>query len=404
MRRPKITALLLCLALALSMLAGCGKNAPSNNAANNVPAGPAISEEEMAKLDDIAKAGAEAIAADRINEGTYPIKVVSGSQQFKIKDSKLVAVAGVLQLVLNVEGDTYSKIFAGSAADAASASSAIDGEKNSDGTTTFRIPVKSLNDVVKFAAYADEYGKWFDRTLLADASSLDTAAVKPIDTADADGDKDDPKPDDTPKKDDEPKKDDTPKKDDEPKKDDTPKKDDEPKKDDTPKDDPKPDDTPKDDPKPDDTPKEDPKPDDTPKDDPPKDDPTPDDPPKDDPTPDDPKPDDPPQEDPKPDDTLADGDYSVKVNFGGGTGKARILSPATLHVKGGKLSVTIKWSSSNYDYMKVGGVKYLPDSISGGSVFTFPIPGLGQTFTVIGDTTAMSTPHEIEYQVSFELQ
>ena len=77
MRRPKITALLLCLALALSMLAGCGKNAPSNNAANNVPAGPAISEEEMAKLDDIAKAGAEAIAADRINEGTYPIKVVS---------------------------------------------------------------------------------------------------------------------------------------------------------------------------------------------------------------------------------------------------------------------------------------------------------------------------------------
>ena len=437
----KAVALLLCLVMVLSVFAGCGKSTPANNASNNevpandVPAnnssdaGPAVSEEEMTKLIDIAKAGAEAIGSDRVNEGTYPIKVASGSEQFKIKDSKLVSVAGVLQLVLNVEGDTYSKIFAGSAADAASAGSVIDGEKNADGTTTFRIPVKSLNEVIKFAAYADEYGKWFDRTLLADASSLDSAAIKPIETADGDDKKDEKKDDskkDDSKKDDTPKQDDTPK--DDPKPDDTPKEDpqpddtpaDDPKPDDTPQDDPKQDDAPKDDTKPDDTPQEDPKPDDTPKDDSkpddtPKDDPQPDDTPGEDPKPDeppadDPEPDDPPQEDPQPDDPpaeepddgLADGDYSVGLTFSGGTGKARILSPATLHVSGGKMTATVKWSSSNYDYMLVGGVKYLPISTAGGSTFVIPISALDTNITVIGDTTAMSVPHEVEYTIRLD--
>ena len=397
----KAVALLLCLVMVLSVFAGCGKSTPANNASNNeapaneVPAnnssdaGPAVSEEEMTKLIDIAKAGAEVIGSDRVNEGSYPIKVASGSEQFKIKDSKLVAVASVLQLVLNVEGDTYSKIFAGSAADAASAGSVIDGEKNADGTTTFRIPVKSLNEVVKFAAYADEYGKWFDRTLLADASSLDSAAIKPVETADGDDKKDDSKKDDS-KKDDS-KKDDS-KKDDTPKPDDTPK--DDPKPDDTPKDDPKPDDTPKDDPKPDDPPADDPKPDDPPADDPKPDDPPADDPKPDDPPADDPKPDDPPAE--EPDDKLADGDYSVALTRTGGTGKAKILSPATLHVSGGKMTATVKWSSSNYDYMKVGGVKYLPISTAGGSTFVIPISALDTNIT------AMSVPHEIEYVIRLD--
>ena len=434
MRPVKLLAVLLCLAMALSLFAGCGNNTPANNASNNVvpenntandvpannsadtePAAPAISEEEMVKLIDIAVSGAEVIAADRVNEGTYDIKVTSGSEQFKIKDSKLVSVAGVLQLVLNVEGDTYSKIFAGSAADAASAGSVIDGEKNADGTTTFRIPVKSLNEVVKFAAYADEYGKWFDRTLLADASSLDSAAIKPIETADGDDKKDDSKKDDSKKDDskkDDSKKDDSKKDDskkDDSKKDDTPKDDTKP--DDTPKDDTKPDDTPKDDTKPDDTPKDDTKPDDTPKDDtkpddPPKDDTKPDDPPKDDTEPDDPpqddtKPDDPPVE--EPDDKLADGDYQVKVTKGGGTGKATVLSPATLHVKDGVMTATIKWSSSNFDYMIVNGKKILPSSTAGGSVFTIPVSALGVAIPVKADTTAMSQPHEIDYTLTFEL-
>ena len=100
----------------------------------------------------------------------------------------------------------------------------------------------------------------------------------------------------------------------------------------------------------------------------------------------------------------SDGDYTVDVKFEGGSGKATILSPATLHVKDGKMTATVKWSSENYDYMKVGDTKIEPDSITGGSVFTIPVSQLGAPFKVIGDTVAMSTPHEIEYTITLTLQ
>ena len=68
------------------------------------------------------------------------------------------------------------------------------------------------------------------------------------------------------------------------------------------------------------------------------------------------------------------------------------------------MTVTVTWSSKNYDYMKVGGTKYLNQNNGGNSTFTFPISALDKTITVIGDTTAMSEPHEIEYTVRFSLQ
>ena len=102
--------------------------------------------------------------------------------------------------------------------------------------------------------------------------------------------------------------------------------------------------------------------------------------------------------------SLKDGDYTVDVKFEGGSGKAKIEGPATLHVKDGKMTATVKWTSDKYDYMKVGDEKIMPDSTEGGSVFTIPVPKLGEAFKVIGDTVAMSTPHEIEYTIPLTLQ
>lgn len=62
------------------------------------------------------------------------------------------------------------------------------------------------------------------------------------------------------------------------------------------------------------------------------------------------------------------------------------------------------WSSKNYDYMIVDGVKYLNEAAKDeNSQFSFPIPAVGEEFTVIGDTVAMSTPHEIEYTLLVEI-
>ena len=96
-----------------------------------------------------------------------------------------------------------------------------------------------------------------------------------------------------------------------------------------------------------------------------------------------------------------DGTYRVDLTFEGGSGKAKIESPATLVVAEGKATATVTWSSPNYDYMLVDDQKYLPVNTDGNSVFEIPITVFDQPITVIGDTVAMSTPHEVTYTLTF---
>lgn len=98
---------------------------------------------------------------------------------------------------------------------------------------------------------------------------------------------------------------------------------------------------------------------------------------------------------------LKDGTYIIEVELSGGTGRAEITSPATLTVKDKKATATIAWSSSNYDYMMVDGEKFLPVNTEGNSVFEIPVIVFDAEMKVFADTTAMSTPHEIEYSFVF---
>ena len=98
---------------------------------------------------------------------------------------------------------------------------------------------------------------------------------------------------------------------------------------------------------------------------------------------------------------LEDGTYSVNVELQGGSGRATVDSTATVTVTDGQAKATIVWSSTYYDYMVVDNEKYLNENEGGNSTFTFPIEGVPCEMDVIGDTTAMSTPHEIEYTLTF---
>ena len=99
--------------------------------------------------------------------------------------------------------------------------------------------------------------------------------------------------------------------------------------------------------------------------------------------------------------TPADGSYTCEVTLEGGSGRATVDSPAALTVADGKMTATIVWSSPNYDYMIVDGEKYLPTNTEGNSTFEIPVSGLGVSLSVVADTVAMSTPHEIEYTLTF---
>ena len=99
--------------------------------------------------------------------------------------------------------------------------------------------------------------------------------------------------------------------------------------------------------------------------------------------------------------TPADGSYTCEVTLEGGSGRATVDSPAALTVADGKMTATIVWFSPNYDYMIVDGEKYLPTNTEGNSTFEIPVSALGVPLSVVADTVAMSTPHEIEYTLTF---
>ena len=98
---------------------------------------------------------------------------------------------------------------------------------------------------------------------------------------------------------------------------------------------------------------------------------------------------------------VEDSSYTIELTMEGGSGRASIQSPAQLAVADGAATATLEWSSPNYDYMLVNGEKYLPVNTEGNSVFEVPVEALDVPLTMIGDTVAMSTPHEVEYTVTF---
>ncbi len=91
--------------------------------------------------------------------------------------------------------------------------------------------------------------------------------------------------------------------------------------------------------------------------------------------------------------------YLVDIGFEGGTGKAYIESPVEVSYVDGDYSAVFVWSSENYDYMIVDGIRYDNENPGGPSTFTVSVDNISEPLTVIGDTVAMSTPHEIEYTV-----
>ena len=101
--------------------------------------------------------------------------------------------------------------------------------------------------------------------------------------------------------------------------------------------------------------------------------------------------------------TPADGEYTANVVLEGGSGRATVETPAALTVADGKMTATIVWSSPNYDYMVVGGEKYLPTNTEGNSIFEIPVAALGTPLDVTANTVAMSKPHEIDYTLTFTL-
>lgn len=97
----------------------------------------------------------------------------------------------------------------------------------------------------------------------------------------------------------------------------------------------------------------------------------------------------------------ADGTYQVAVTLQGGTGRTSVKSPCALTVSGGQMTAKVVWSSTNFTWMKVGGVTYNNENSGGNSTFTIPVSALDTPIDISAETTAMGTPHVIDYTLTF---
>ena len=99
---------------------------------------------------------------------------------------------------------------------------------------------------------------------------------------------------------------------------------------------------------------------------------------------------------------ISDGNYLIDLTLEGGSGRASVVSPASLTVAGGEITASVEWSSAHYDLMIVDGARYLPVNTDGNSVFEIPVASFDEPLPVEAETTAMSEPHLIAYELVFD--
>ena len=298
------------------------------------------SESERAGSAEVGIEGMTPIYGTDITDGVYEVTVESSSPMFPIEKALLTVENGSMTAVLTMGGQGYLKVYPGTGTQAASSdpSQYIDFQVNEEGKHTFTIPVEALDQPIACAAFSKNREKWYDRFLLFEAESLPKEAVL-VDLPDYEALKQAAKE----KRIAALREESEQKAAEEAKAADNS-----------------------------DTAEK-------------------------------------PETANNPSGTSAqpafiemeDGEYAIEVEVKGGTGRTTISSPAGLFVRDGQAYARIEWSSTSYDYMLVGGKKYLPLNEEGYSTFEIPITIFNEPMEVIADTTAMSTPHEITYQLIF---
>lgn len=99
---------------------------------------------------------------------------------------------------------------------------------------------------------------------------------------------------------------------------------------------------------------------------------------------------------------LEDGVYTVEASLEGGSGKARVESPATLYIEDGLAKAEIVFGSDNYDYVIVGDEKCELLNEEGNSAFLIPVSGFDYNLSITVDSIALGKPRELDYTIRFD--
>ena len=159
MKQNKLLAL---LASALVCLAVLGCSAPAEQASEEP--------EEAA----VATQTAEATLAD----GSYAIEVETDSSMFHAESCELVVDKGSYLAKLSLPGEGFSRLYFGSAEDAAQASDEeiYDYYLNDEGKYTFDLPIEALDEEFAIAAFGHRRDTWYDHTIIFHAPAEEAQA------------------------------------------------------------------------------------------------------------------------------------------------------------------------------------------------------------------------------------
>ena len=172
-------ALLSAVFAAFMLLSACG-NTQQQAPAQNESTSQVASTSDMAEVEDVVEEGMTPISADKVKDGTYDVTVKSSSKMFNITACELTVKDGEMTAKMHMGGTGYLYVYMGTGEQAAAADEAdyIPFTEEADGTHSFTVPVKALDEGLDCAAFSKKKEKWYDRTILFRADSLPADALE----------------------------------------------------------------------------------------------------------------------------------------------------------------------------------------------------------------------------------
>ena len=166
---------------ALLLASGCGNNAKQDTAPaqDEHTASQVADDSDMAEVEDVAEDGMTPITGDKVKDGTYDVTVKSSSSMFNITACELTVKDGEMTAKMHMGGTGYLYVYMGTGEEAAAVDEAdyIPFTEEADGTHSFTVPVKALDEGIDCAAFSKKKEKWYDRTILFRADSLPADAL-----------------------------------------------------------------------------------------------------------------------------------------------------------------------------------------------------------------------------------
>ena len=162
-KAPLFAILMVSMGLA-SFTLGCGNTAVTESA----------EDQQEVVAEEVATDATVAAPAD----GTYDIEVETDSSMFHADSCTLTVADGSCMATLVLPGEGFSRLYFGTAEEAASASDEdiYDYHLNDEGKYTFDIPVEALDEELQIAAFGQRRDTWYDHTIIFHAPGDDALA------------------------------------------------------------------------------------------------------------------------------------------------------------------------------------------------------------------------------------